>query len=91
MNRDWEIKEKSKNNEKININFQIKKHGLDRALTYNEKSLLFFFYVRDETDKQIARRMFSTAEAIKSKKSRIIKKIKRGVNRNVRPYNCHRR
>ncbi|MBQ3409626.1 MAG: sigma-70 family RNA polymerase sigma factor [Clostridia bacterium] len=58
-------------------------HDVVRALTYDEKSVLFFFYVKEESDRQIAKRLFSTQEAVKSKRNRIINKIRKGVKENV--------
>lgn len=54
-----------------------------RALTYNEKSVLYFYYVKEKTDKEIAKIMFSTSEAIRSKRRRIINKIRKEVDKNV--------
>lgn len=58
-------------------------YNIVRALTYNEKSVLYFYYVEDKSDKEIAKIMFSTAEAIRSKRRRIINKIRKEVNKNV--------
>ncbi len=64
--------------------FEDKKiYNIVRALTYNEKSVLYFYYVEDKSDKEIAKIMFSTAEAIRSKRRRIINKIRKEVNKNV--------
>jgi len=45
--------------------------------------VLYFYYVEDKSDKEIAKIMFSTAEAIRSKRRRIINKIRKEVNKNV--------
>lgn len=58
-------------------------YNIVRALTYNEKSVLYFYYVEDKSDKEIAKLMFSTAEAIRSKRRRLINKIRKEVNKNV--------
>lgn len=54
-----------------------------RALTYNEKSVLYFYYVKEKKDEKIAKIMFSTSEAIRSKRRRIINKIRKEVDKNV--------
>ena len=54
-----------------------------RALTYNEKSVLYFYYVKEKKDEEIAKIMFSTSEAIRSKRRRIINKIRKEVDKNV--------
>lgn len=58
-------------------------YNIVRALTYNEKSVLYFYYVKQKTEEEIAQIMFSTSEAIRSKRRRIIKKIRREVDKNV--------
>lgn len=64
--------------------FEDKKiYNIVRALTYNEKSVLYFYYVKQKTEEEIAQIMFSTSEAIRSKRRRIIKKIRREVDKNV--------
>lgn len=64
--------------------FEDKKiYNIVRALTYNEKSVLYFYYVKQKTEEEIAQIMFSTSEAIRSKRRRIIKKIRRKVDKNV--------
>ena len=64
--------------------FEDKKiYNIVRALTYNEKSVLYFYYVKQKTEEEIAQIMFSTLEAIRSKRRRIIKKIRREVDKNV--------
>ena len=68
---------------KIKLLIDEKIYNIVRALTYNEKSVLYFYYVEDKSDKEIAKIMFSTAEAIRSKRRRIINKIRKEVNKNV--------
>lgn len=70
-------------NELENIFEDEKIYDVIRALTYNEKSVLYFYYVKEKTDKEIAKIMFSTSEAIRSKRRRIINKIRKEVDKNV--------
>ena len=54
--------------EKLENIFEDEKiYNVIRALTYNEKSVLYFYYLKDKTDKEIAKIMFSTSEAIRLK------------------------
>ncbi len=70
-------------NEIENIFTDKKIYNVIGALTYNEKSVLYFFYVENRTDEEIAKIMFSTSEAIRSKRRRIINKIRKEVSKNV--------
>lgn len=70
-------------NEIENIFKDKKVHNVIRALTYNEKSVLYFYYVMEKTEEEIAKIMFSTSEAIRSKRRRIINKIRKEVSKNV--------
>lgn len=70
-------------NEIENIFTYKKIYNVIGALTYNEKSVLYFFYVENRTDEEIAKIMFSTSEAIRSKRRRIINKIRKEVSKNV--------
>lgn len=70
-------------NELENIFENKKIYNIVGALTYNEKSVLYFYYVEDKSDKEIAKLMFSTSEAIRSKRRRIINKIRKEVDKNV--------
>ena len=70
--------------EKLENIFEDEKiYNVIRALTYNEKSVLYFYYLKDKTDKEIAKIMFSTSEAIRLKWRRIISKIRKEVDKNV--------
>lgn len=51
-------------------------YKITKALTYNEKLVLFLFYVEGKSDKEIAKVLGTTWEGIKSKRKRIIKKIR---------------
>ena len=70
-------------NELENIFEDEKIYDVIRALTYNEKSVLYFYYVKEKKDEEIAKIMFSTSEAIRSKRRRIINKIRKEVDKNV--------
>lgn len=66
-----------------NLFADIKVSKCIRALTYYEKSVLYFFYVENRTDEEIAQMMVSTSEAIRSKRRRVINKIRKEVDKNV--------
>ncbi|MBO5349651.1 MAG: sigma-70 family RNA polymerase sigma factor [Clostridia bacterium] len=66
-----------------NLFADIKVSKCIRALTYYEKSVLYFFYVENRTDEEIAQMMLSTSEAIRSKRRRVINKIRKEVDKNV--------
>ena len=51
-----------------------------RALTHFEKSVLYFFYVENKTDKEIANILGSTRGAINMRRYRILEKIRRSLN-----------
>lgn len=51
-----------------------------RALTYYEKSVLYFFYVENKTDEEIAKFFNSTRGAINMKRYRILEKIRASLN-----------
>lgn len=70
-------------NEIENIFKDKKIHNVIGALTYNEKSVLYFYYFLEKTDEEIAKMMFSTSEAIRSKRRRIINKIRKEASKNV--------
>lgn len=66
-----------------NLFADIKVSKCIRALTYYEKLVLYFFYVENRTDEEIAQMMFSTSEAIRSRRRRVINKIRKEVDKNV--------
>ena len=52
-----------------------------KALTNNEKLVLFLFYIDGRSDKEISKLLSITWEAVKSKRKRIIAKIRKKLNK----------
>ena len=48
-----------------------------KSLTYEDKLVIYFYYVKQETDKEISNRLMVSASAITKKRQRAINKIKR--------------
>lgn len=54
-----------------------------RALPYDERSMLYYFYEKNKTDKELAKENNIEYEAQKTRRRRIIAKIKKGVDKDV--------
>ena len=54
-----------------------------RALPYEERAMLYYFYQKNKTDKELAEKNNVEYEAQKTRRRRVIVKIRKGVNKDV--------